>query len=149
MIMSQDVTIHVTRQEGYRFLMEFGPQYPTMIADEPSPLGADSGPSPQHFLAAAIANCLCASLTFACGKYHEDPGELTASVTCHTGRNEQNRLRVTGLDVSITIGGTPDLLTHLERALASFESFCTVTESVRQGIPVSVGVFDPAGARLR
>ncbi len=146
---SQSVSITVTRQEGYRFLVEFGPQYATMIADEPMPLGTDSGPSPQHLLAAAIANCLCASLTFACAKYHEDPGELSATVTCETGRNEKNRLRVTGIEVSITLGHAPDLLPHLERSLASFEDFCTVTESVRHGIPVNVSVSGPDGAKLR
>ena len=147
--MSESVSISVSRQEGYRFLVEFGPQYATMIADEPAPLGTDSGPSPQHLLAAAIANCLCASLTFACGKYHEDPGELTATVTCQTGRNEKNRLRVTGIEVSITLGSAPELLAHLERALASFEDFCTVTQSVRQGIAVHVSVFGPKGTKLR
>lgn len=147
--MSESVSISITRQEGLRFLVEFGPQYPTMIADEPEPAGHDSGPSPQHLLAAAIANCLSASLAFACGKYHEDPGELTATVTCRTGRNERNRVRVTGIEAAITLGAAPAMLPHLERALASFEDFCTVTESVRQGIPVSVSVFSPDGAKLR
>lgn len=147
--MSESVSITVTRQEGYRFLVEFGPQYATMIADEPMPIGDDTGPSPQHLLAASIANCLCASLTFACRKYHEDPGEFSASVTCEIGRNEKNRLRVMGIEVSITLNGPPEALPHLERALASFEDFCTVTESVRQGILVNVGVFGPDGAKLR
>ncbi len=146
--MSENVTVTVTRQEDYRFLVEFGPQYATLIADEPIPVGDDTGPSPQHLLAASIANCLCASLTFACRKYHEDPGEFSASVTCEIGRNEKKRLRVTGIEVSITLNGALETMPHLERALASFEDFCTVTESVRQGIPVRVGVFGPDGAKL-
>ncbi|MBU6398202.1 MAG: OsmC family protein [Rhodospirillales bacterium] len=146
--MSESVTVTVTRQEDFRFLVEFGPQYATMIADEPMPIGVDSGPSPQHLLAAAIANCLCASLTFACRKYHEDPGEFSATVTAEIGRNERNRLRVQELDVRITLNGSPEAVPHLARALATFEDFCTVTESVRHGIDVKVSVFGPDGAKL-
>jgi uncharacterized OsmC-like protein len=147
--MSEDVTIHITRQEGYCYLVEFGPRYPTLMADEPEPLGHDSGPSPQHLLAAAVANCLCASLTFACAKYHGDPGEVTATVTCRTGRNERNRVRVRQVDVTITLGKPVEQLPHLDRALASFEDFCTVTASVRDGIPVSVNIVGPDGTALK
>ncbi|MDE2239572.1 MAG: OsmC family protein [Rhodospirillales bacterium] len=146
--MSESISVTVTRQEDYRFLVEFGPQYATLIADEPVPIGVDSGPSPQHLLAASIANCLCASLTFACRKYHEDPGEFSATVTCEIGRNEKNRLRVLNLDVHITLNGPPEAVPHLARALATFEDFCTVTESVRHGIHVNVGVFGPDGTKL-
>nr|WP_295743648.1 OsmC family protein [uncultured Acidocella sp.] len=146
--MSESVTVTVTRQQDFQFLVEFGPQYATMIADEPAPVGEDMGPSPQHLLAASIANCLCASLTFACRKYHEDPGEFSASVTCEIGRNAAKRLRVTRIDVAITLNGDPAAVPHLNRALASFEDFCTVTESVRAGIEVNVQVLGPDGAKL-
>lgn len=146
--MSERVTINITRQEDYRFLVEFGPQYPTLIADEPMPIGEDTGPAPQHLLAAAIANCLCASLTFACRKYHEDPGEFAATVTCVSGRNEHNRLRITSVEVSISLGSKAEQLPHLQRALASFEDFCTVTQSVERGIPVKVDIFGADGSKL-
>ena len=51
--------------------------------------------------------------------------------------------------VTLTIGVTADALEQRERVLASFEAYCTVTESVRQGIPVQVSVFDALGARLK
>ncbi|WP_298224116.1 OsmC family protein [Acidocella sp.] len=146
--MSESITVTVTRQEDYRFLVEFGPQYATLIADEPVPIGVDSGPSPQHLLAASVANCLCASLTFACRKFHEDPGEFSATVKCEIGRNEKNRLRVSLLEVSITLNSSPEAMPHLARALTSFEDFCTVTESVRQGIKVNVAVLGPDGTKL-
>ncbi len=37
---------------------------------------------------------------------------------------------------------------HLERCMAQFEDFCVVTESTRNGIPVSVKVVDAAGRTL-
>lgn len=147
--MSEPVSVTVTRQERYRFRVEFGARFAPVIADEPPPVGDDAGPSPQHFLAAAVANCLSASLVFACQKYKEDPGPLSATVTCITGRNEQNRLRVLNIDVKLKLAAAPESLPHLPRILATFEDFCTVTRSVEHGIPVTVSVSGPDGTALR
>ncbi len=146
--MSEQAQVTITRQDRYKFSVDFGPQFEAMLADEPPPLGEGAGPSPQHFLAVAVANCLSASLVFACNKYKEDPGALSATVTCTTGRNAQNRLRITGIDVQIALGVAPETLPHLQRALAQFEDFCTVTQSVRQGVAVNVNVTGPDGAVL-
>ena len=147
--MNDHVTVTATRQERYRFEVEFGPGYAPIIADESPPIGDAAGPSPQHFLAAAVANCLSASLVFACQKYKEDPGPLSATVTCTTGRNEKNRLRVTQIEVQLKLGAAPVDLPHLPRILETFEDFCTVTRSVEHGIPVAVSLTTPDGTALR
>jgi organic hydroperoxide reductase OsmC/OhrA len=149
--MSDEVAITITRQDKYRFLVDFGgsPDIAKMVADEPAPLGDGAGPSPSQLLAAAIANCLSSSLVFAHGKFHEDPGRLTATAICQFGRNEKNRLRVTGMNVTITLGVAPEELRHLDRALAQFEDFCTVSQSVRSGIPFTVTVKSPDGRVLK
>jgi organic hydroperoxide reductase OsmC/OhrA len=146
--MSDTVSVTITRQEKYRFLVDFGPGIATAVADEPAPLGDGAGPSPSQLLAAAVANCLSASLLFAHGKFKEDPGRLTTTATCEIGRNEKNRLRVTGIKVAITLGVAPETLAHLDRALAQFEDFCTVSQSVRTGIPFTVTVRSPDGSVL-
>ncbi len=147
--MSDQVSVTITRQDKYRFLVDFGPTMPQAVADEPAPLGEGAGPSPSQLLAAAVANCLSASLLFAHGKFKEDPGRLTTTATCTIGRNEKNRLRVTGIDVVMTLGIAPESLGHLDRALAQFEEFCTVTQSVRAGIPIAVSVKGPDGRLLK
>jgi uncharacterized OsmC-like protein len=40
-------------------------------------------------------------------------------------------------------------LEHLDRVLEQFENFCTVTQSVGQGIKVTVEVFDSNAFRLK
>jgi hypothetical protein len=40
-------------------------------------------------------------------------------------------------------------LKHAERAIAQFEDFCVVTQSVRAGIDVPVTVVDGAGVVLK
>ena len=147
--MSDQVSVTVTRQDKYRFLVDFGPGIATTVADEPAPLGDGTGPSPSQMLAAAVANCLSASLLFAHGKFKEDPGRLTTTAVCEIGRNEKNRLRVTGIKVSMTLGVAPKSLDHLHRVLEQFEDFCTVSQSVRAGIPFTVTVMGPDGRLLK
>ncbi len=147
--MSEAISVTVTRQDKYRFVVDFGPDIAQSVADEPPPLGDGAGPSPSQLLAAAVANCLSSSLVFAHGKFKEDPGRLTTTVTCEIGRNERNRLRVLAMNVSITLGVAPETLGRLDQALAQFEDFCTVSQSVRAGIPFTVTVKSPDGRVLK
>jgi uncharacterized OsmC-like protein len=147
--MSEEISVTITRQDKYRFLVDFGGGVAPAVADEPPPLGDGAGPSPTQLLAAAVANCLSASLIFAHGKFKEDPGRLTTTVTCEIGRNERNRLRVVAMKVTTTLGVAAESLAHLDRALAQFEDFCTVSQSVRAGIPFTVTVKSPDGRVLK
>jgi len=147
--MTEEISVTITRESKYQFLVDFGPHIAKTVADEPPPIGDGTGPSPTQLLAAAVANCLSSSLLFAHGKFKEDPGRLTTRVTCEVGRNDRNRLRVTAMKVTITLGVAPESLRHLDRALAQFEDFCTVSQSVRTGIPFTLTVKSPDGRTLK
>lgn len=148
--MSDSLTqVTITRQSGYQFLVDFAPGIAPCLVDEPPPLGEGLGPSPKHMLMAAVANCLCASLTFALQKFKQDPGPLVATVTADTGRNASQRLRIQCIKVSIQLGTEAETLAHLDRVLAQFEEFCTVSMSVKQGIPIAVEVSDSKGLKLK
>ena len=142
-------SVRLTQQRDYRFEVEFGPGIAPLLADEPPPLGSGAGPSPEQFLAAAVGNCLAASLLFSLRKYKQQPEPITAAVSAQTGRNAENRLRIQSMQVVLTLGQPAAALQHLDRALAQFEDFCTVTQSVRGGIEVNVQVVDALGARLK
>jgi uncharacterized OsmC-like protein len=147
--MGDTVSITITQQENYKFLVDFGTRLPSLLADEPEPLGSGAGPDPSRILLAAVANCLAASLLFALKKFKQDPGRISATATAITGRNENNRLRVTGIDVTLCLGRAGAEIEHLDRVLAQFEDFCTVSQSVRTGIPIQVKVNDAAGLTLK
>jgi uncharacterized OsmC-like protein len=142
-------TVRLTQRHDYQFDNQFGGAVAPLLADEPPPLGKGAGPSPLQLLCAAVGNCLAASLLFALRKYKQDPGPLQCEVSAEQGRNADKRLRVTGMTARLTLGVPADTLEHLDRALATFEDFCTVTGSVRQSIPVQVQVFDAHGAQLK
>ena len=148
--MSNDnVTVRLAQRQDYQFDVQFGPGVPMLLADEPAPLGQGRGPSPVQLLAAAVGNCLSDSLLFALRKFKQQPEPLQCEVAAEVGRNAEGRLRVLGLNVTLTLGVPAASLEHLERVLGQFEAFCTVTQSVGQGIPITVEVLDSTGARLK
>jgi organic hydroperoxide reductase OsmC/OhrA len=141
--------VQLEQQEDFHFAIRFGDAIPLLHADEAPPLGKGAGPTPDQLLAAAVGNCLSASLLFALRKFKQAPEPIRTEVEATTGRNEANRLRILRIAVRITLGVPGTSLQHLDRALAQFEAFCTVGESVRQGIPVDVEVYDSAGTRVK
>jgi uncharacterized OsmC-like protein len=147
--MTDTLSIRITREQDYRFTVDFGEAFAALTADLPAPLGQAQGPSPEHLLAAAVANCLSASLVFALRKFRQDAGKMETEVRCTVGRNEQNRMRVTGMEAVLNLGRPADELEHLERILSQFEDFCTVSMSVQSGIPLTVHVEDSTGKRLK
>jgi len=145
----ETIRIGLTQQADYCFSVSFGEGVPALVADEPPPLGTGRGPEPVQLLAAAVGNCLSSSLLFALRKYKQAPEPLACEVEAEVGRNAEGRLRVLGMKAQLRLGVPAASLQHLDRALAQFESFCTVTQSVSQGIPVTVEVFDAEDQQLK
>ena len=143
---ARDYKVELRFVRGYEFVATFADaeNLPPIVFDEPAPIGEGSGPNAAAVLAAAIGNCLASSFAFCLRKVRLEPVDMTASAVAHVTRNEQGRLRVSGIDVELS----PEVLEQdgprLERCERLFEDFCTVTESVRRGIPVNVKVFEPA-----
>ena len=65
------------------------------------------------------------------------------------GRNAQNRIRVQSIDIHIAFKKPGSELDNIARILEQFEAFCTVGQSVQEGIPVKVSVVDGAGVQLK
>jgi uncharacterized OsmC-like protein len=143
------VSVRLTQRSDYQFDTDFGVGVPDLRVDEPPPLGQGAGPSPMQLLCAAVGNCLSASLLFALRKYKQLPEPISCEVVAEEGRNADKRLRVLGMTARLTLGVPAARLEHLDRALATFEDFCTVTASVRGSIPVQVSVFDSTGVQLK
>jgi len=132
--------------EDFEFRVRFeGTALEDLSTDEPPPQGHDAGPNPARLLLAAVANCLTASLLFSLRKFRNVPGPIKARARARMMRNAAGRWRIAGMEVDVQLADAAAALQHVERALAQFEDFCIVTESVRAGIPVSVRVRDGEG----
>lgn len=143
------IRVELSQQHDYRFDIAFGDDVPVLTSDEPAPLGTGLGPSPVQLLSAAVGNCLSDSLLFAFRKFKQAPEHIRCTVTAEVGRNADNRLRVLNMTARIQMGVAASALEQVDHVLAQFEEFCTVTQSVRQGIPISVEVWDAAGVQLK
>lgn len=137
-------TVELERLDGFEFRARFdAPAGAELLLDEPPPLGEGKGPNAARLVAAAVGNCLAASLVFCLqNKFRGNPGRVRATATGRLERNERGRYRIAGVDVTITLPEGVEL-PHLDRCLAQFEDFCIVTESIRRGIPVNVKVEAP------
>ncbi len=140
-------SVELEQREGFDFRVRFDwPGVPELALDEPEPLGKRRGPNAARLVAAAVANCLAASMVFCLkNKFRQNPGPVRAMATGRVERNEHGRYRIAGIDVVLSLSEKFGDMPHQERCLEQFEDFCIVTQSIRQGIPVSVSVVDATG----
>ncbi|MHA1264226.1 MAG: OsmC family protein [Candidatus Helarchaeota archaeon] len=117
------------------------PNLPEMIIDEnpESETYQSKGPNAAKLLLSAIMGCLNASFIFCLQKSRVPLKALTARAIASIKRNEEGFLRISQIDVEIIPSieiekGIP----RMERCIEKFHNYCTITESVRHGIPVSV-----------
>jgi uncharacterized OsmC-like protein len=136
-------TVSLKLKQGYEFETTFEnfPDAPVLVLDEPPPLGTARGPNASAMLGAAVGNCLAASLLFCMQRSRAPLAGIGARVAVHIARSETGRLRISGIDVTIE----PEMASgqdpaKLDRCRELFEDFCTVTQSIRNGIPVEVTV---------
>jgi uncharacterized OsmC-like protein len=142
------IHVQLKQKQDYQFDIHFGGQVPVLMGDEPAPLGAGQGPSPVQLLTAAVGNCLSDSLLFALRKFKQSPEPMACDVQAEVGRNAEGRQRVLAIKAVLTLGVPAASLQHLDRVLGQFQDYCTVTQSVGQGIAISVEVVDALGVRL-
>ena len=126
--------------DAYEFKVKFDKEaFAELKVDEPPPLGKDAGPNPTRLLAAAVANCLSASLVFCMSKQRAPIAGVKSRAHVALVRNDQKRLRIGHVDVTITLPPGVDA-EKLQVCRGMFEEFCVVTQSVREGLKVNVAL---------
>ena len=137
----QHFALSLRLYNGYAQTVDFDSrEIPLLAIDEPAPLGASRGPNPVRLLGAAIGGCLGASLLFCLRKARVEVRDLRTTVEGTLVRNATGRLRVSGIRVKLKPAIDAAQGAGLERCAELFEDYCIVTESVRDGIEISVVV---------
>jgi uncharacterized OsmC-like protein len=111
-------------QQGMQFLVDFGRQ--------------------DLLLAAAVGNCLSASALFCFRKARVTVDGMRTEVRTKLVRNENGRVRVGAIEVEIHPEVSSEDWPRLRRCIDVFQDFCIVSQSVKQGIDISVEVKPPA-----
>jgi uncharacterized OsmC-like protein len=127
--------------KDFEFRVKFDKSsYQDLLMDEPPPVGLDHAPNPSRLLAAAVGGCLSASLLFSARKLRLNMQGMHTEVSVQQTRNEKGRLRIGKIEVEIIPQMEEPDPHKLQRCRDLFEDFCVVTQSVRNGIDVSVTV---------
>lgn len=143
-----DFEVQLAHRGRWAFDVDFRKEgVPGCVMDEPAPLGDQTGPDAARTLAAAVGDCLSASLLFCLRKFDREPEGLETAVRGFMTRNERGHLRVGSLEATLRLRGL-EVDTKVRRCTELFEEHCPVTSSVRQGIPVRVTVTDEKGSPL-
>ena len=133
--------ISIDQIDAFEFRVKFDKEHHApMTMDEAAPLGKDSAPNAARMLAAAIGNCLSASLLFASKRPGLVLGPIHTDVRVEIVKNENRRLRIGKISVVIDAGLKPEDMEKARAVVQVFEDFCTVTASVRQGIPIEASI---------
>ena len=147
--MSSVFQVNIDHSTNFQFVVDFNQDgVPTLLTDEAAPLGDGQGPNPARLLAAAVGNCLAASLLFCLKKARIEPQRISAVVEGEMTRNERGRMRITELRVRIEPALADTDLASITRCAGIFEDFCIVTESVRNGIDVLVELSPVAAEEI-
>ncbi len=142
--------IQLEQREGFQINVAFDwKRAPDLLMDEPPPLGEQQGPNASRLLAAAAANCLSASLLYCVFKDEPPANSLRAEAVCVMVRNEQKRLRVGRLEITLILSEAITQSPRFARCKDLFEDFCVVSASIRQGIPMRIRLQDEAGNLIK
>jgi uncharacterized OsmC-like protein len=134
-----EITVSMQQVRDYEFRVRFeNTGFAELTMDGPGSMSHGAGPSPSQLLAASIGNCLCLSLLLAARKQGLRINGLRAEVKTRIELDEHNRYRVPRAQVTMAPefeGASPE---QIRDCLALCEELCAVTNSVREGIDVSV-----------
>jgi uncharacterized OsmC-like protein len=134
-------SVSMTREKDFVFKVDFGLENFDFTMDEPAPVGGDTGPNASKVLAAAMGNCLTASLLFCLNKARAEVGEIKTKVNGSMRRNEKGRWRIAEINVEISPEINMDeFSSQYDRCSKLFEDFCIVSKSIEEGIPINVEV---------
>ena len=115
-------SVEITREENFRFSVDFGLEgMDPFYMDEPEPVGANTGPNASKVLAAAMANCLAASLMFCLQKSRVEIEDMKATARGLLRRNEDRRWRITEINVDLYPKVPEDKGKQLERCKEIFQ----------------------------
>nr|MDO8111107.1 OsmC family protein [Candidatus Sigynarchaeota archaeon] len=143
MVETERVRIGISWEHDLVFKLDFGKiKVPDLRIDETNKDEDEMvGVTPARLLASAVAGCLSSSLLFCISKRNVQVDEFSAEAEAVIGRDQEGRLRV--LEIVVTLApktASPEATKRLVECKKMFEKFCTVTESVRKGIKVTVNV---------
>jgi len=143
--MSEEAKVKVgIKQEGVMiFKADLGKikMQDLFIDERPKRAAEKIGPTPSRLLGLAVLGCLVASFTFCFQKKKFSLKEIGGEAEVIMKRNEKGFWRIMKINVSIKpMINDPLIRKRADQCIKMFEQYCTITQSVREGIEVNVDI---------
>jgi len=139
--MSVEVSLKWIRQTEIEVKFQKMESYKLSIEAPPELGGKGTAPNPDRLLAAAVGGCLTLSLLMNLQGFRLNPKELNTKVKANIGPGDKGLPRFKSIDVEINpVFEGAIKKESLKKVIDTFQDFCTVTQSVRKGVPVNVTV---------
>jgi uncharacterized OsmC-like protein len=132
--------VRLEHETEYRFRVDFDGGAPSIQIDKAQPAAAPAGSDPTALLGAAVGGCLASSFLFCVRKARIEPEGLAVRVIMTHTRDAHGRKRIGRIHARLEPRLTATDRTRFGRCLELFESYCTVAESVRDGIPIDLDI---------
>lgn len=135
--------VKINRTESMSFKVDFGGEglEDYFIDEDHTNEGEMIGPNGTRLLASAVLGCLASSFIFCLKKKNLNVDDLEAEAVVTVARNEKGFLRIKKIDVNIRSKiNNQEARKRADMCKKMFEQYCTVTQSVREGINVEVKV---------
>ncbi len=142
---SFEYELSLTRINNFKFIVDFGKEtIPNLLMDEDKavPGGEELGPTASMLIAAAVGNCLSASLTFCMMKKRAEIKDLKTKVKLIRQRNEEGFWRIKKIEVKLNpvLNIPEEDKQKLDQCLKIFRNYCIASTSIEEGIPIDITV---------
>ncbi len=142
--MEKEFVIRMEQIADMQFKTTFDKEnFPELLFDEPPsvPGGKGEYPNASRVIAAAVANCLSASMQFCMIKSHVEVHGMETVVKATIDRNDAGYWRIKKLDVDMTVKNRDmdeNTIKKFERCKERFFNYCIVSASIKEGIEINV-----------
>lgn len=97
------------------------------------------GPNPSKLLALSVLSCLASSFTFCLQKKNFSLSDIEGTAVITSKRNKKGFWRLKNIDVKLNPKiDNPEMLKRADQCKDSFEEYCVISESIREGIKINL-----------
>jgi len=99
------------------------------------------GPNPSKLLALSVLGCLASSFTFCLQKKNFSLSDIEGTAVITSKRNHKGLWRLKNIDVKLNPKiDNPEIRKRADQCRESFEKFCVISESIREGIEIRINL---------
>lgn len=143
MAISSDVKVEIEKLQNTDLKIKFNSKsMEDIIIKRSGILKNQKGAEARQLMAASLGECMCSTLIFLLEWVRIDLETFNATIHVHTGKDEDNRRCVTGINLIINLQTQLDQenVKKIKRVKKLFEKGCLISRSLSRGINITYSI---------